>query len=232
MFLRRRATQAEYFDLPERTAKELRAHYEALNRINHLIRFERPFRVWLPELLGQAHCRRVTALDLGSGDGMLGRVLTRWATARGWEWEFTSLDLCPVAAAMDPGSRHVVGSVLQLPFPDASFDVVVATTMTHHLETEADVITHFREAARVARRAVLVCDLYRSLWFMMGIWAFVGLAGEGRELRNDGALSVRRGWRPEEWRRLANAAGLDRARVWKEHGTRVLLALTKRPEGG
>lgn len=228
MFLRRRVTQAEYFDRPERTEGELRAHYEALNRINRLIHFDRPFRVWLPELLGDAGCQKVTALDLGAGDGMLGRELTAWASARDWDWEFTNLDRCPVAATMDPGPRHVVGTVLQLPFPDASFDVVVATTMTHHLDTDADVVTHFREAARVARRAVLLCDLYRNGWFMAGVWAFVGLAGESRELRRDGALSVRRGWRPEEWRRLADAAGLTHARVWKEHGTRVLLALDKR----
>jgi SAM-dependent methyltransferase len=227
MFLRRRATQAEYFDRPERTSAELREHYAALNRINRLVRFDRPFRMWLPELLGETESRQVRALDLGAADGLLGRELTGWAAQRGWDWEFTNLDLCPVAAEMDPGPRHQVGSALQLPFPDDSFDVVLATTMTHHLGSDAEVITHFREAARVARRLVLLCDLYRSLPFMAGIWAFAGLVGESRELRHDAALSVRRGWRPQEWRQLANAAGLNQARVWKEHGTRVLLALRK-----
>ncbi|MBN8428013.1 MAG: methyltransferase domain-containing protein [Xanthomonadales bacterium] len=234
MFLRRRATQAEYFDSPERTAEELQEHYRGLNRINRRIRFERPFRLWIPELLGDAACRRLTLLDLGAADGLLGRELTAWAAQRGWEWEFTNVDASPVAAAMDPGPRHQVASVLNLPFDDASFDVVVASTMTHNLAPDTEVVAHFREADRVARRAVLICDLLRSLPFMAALWAYVGFAGEGRALQSDGALSVRRGWRPEEWRRLATAAGLQGARVWKEHGTRVLLARVKpdRTAGG
>ncbi|MBL9175229.1 MAG: methyltransferase domain-containing protein [Verrucomicrobiales bacterium] len=227
MFLRRRATQAEYFDHPDRTASELRRHYEALNRINRRIRFERPFRVWIPELLGKAACGNLSLLDLGAADGLLGRELTAWAASRDWKWEFTNLDLCPVAAEMDPGPRHRTGSVLDLPFPDGSFDCVIASTMTHHLERDEDVVTHFREAARVARRLVLICDLHRNLPFLAGLWAYVGLAGEGRELRSDAVLSVRRGWRTDEWRRLVDAAGLAGARVWKEHGTRILMSLVK-----
>lgn len=227
MFLRRRATETEYFDRPERTAAELRGHYAALNRINRLVHFDRPFRIWLPTLLGPEACRRVTALDLGAGDGLLGRQLTAWGAAQGWDWSFTNVDRCPVAAELDPGPRRLVGSVLQLPFPNDSFDVVIATTMTHHLESEAEVITHFREAFRVSRRVVLLCDLHRSWLLMAATWAVAGLAGQGGAFRNDAVLSVRRGWRPEEWRRLADEAGLPQARVWSEHGTRVLLALTK-----
>lgn len=227
MFLRRRATQAEYFDHPDRTASELRLHYEALNRINRKIRFERPFRVWIPTLLGESACGNLNLLDLGAADGLLGRELSGWASGRGWRWDFTNLDLCPVAADMDPGPRHQTGSVLALPYPDGSFDCVIASTMTHHLERDEEVITHFREAARVARRLVLICDLHRNLPFLAALSIFVGLAGEGRELRSDAALSVRRGWRTDEWRRLADAAGLQGARVWKEHGTRILLSLLK-----
>lgn len=224
MFLRQRATQEEYFDHPGRTSSELRRHYVALNRINRLIRFDRPFRIWLPQLLGDQTCRRLQVLDLGSGDGLLGRELTAWAGTRGGNWEFTNVDLCPVAAELDPCPRHHVASVLKLPFADASFDVVLATTMTHHLANDAEVITHFSEASRVARRLVLLCDLHRNPYFLAGLWALVLLSGEGREFRQDATLSVRRGWRTGEWRRLADAAGLENARVWLEHGTRVLLA--------
>ncbi len=227
MFLRRRATQVEYFDRPGRTDAELREEYWGLNRINRLVRFDRPFRVWMPEVFGMDACRSLEILDLGAGDGLLGRELSAWAARRGWRWNFTNLDLCPVAAAMDPGPWRVVGSVTDLPFADGAFDVALSSNMTHHLPREADVVRHWCEARRVVRRGVFFCDLLRSLPFLVGLWALTLLTGQRRSLRHDAVLSVRRGWRPEEWRRLAGAADLTHARVWREHGTRVLLAWTK-----
>ena len=114
-----------------------------------------------------------------------------------------------------------------MPFPEARFDVVIATTMTHHLQTETEVVTHFREAARVARRAVLLCDLHRNPFFLSGLWSLLIALRAPTEFRRDGVLSVLRGWRVAEWRRLADAAGLSSARVWQEHGTRVLLGFKK-----
>ncbi len=230
MFLRRRATQVEYFDRLGITDAELREEYLGLNRLNRLVRFERPFRVWIPEVFGAEACRRMEILDLGSGDGLLGRELSAWAADRGWRWNFTNLDLCPVAAAMDPDPGHVVGSVTDLPFADGTFDLAVSSTMAHHLPSEADVVRHWCEARRVVRRGVLFCDLLRSVPFLVALWALTVLTGHRRSLRHDAVLSVRRGWRPEEWRRLAAAAGLAGARVWREHGTRVLLAWTN--DGG
>ena len=225
MFLRHRAMQAEYFDGNDRTPDEIGAHYRALERLNQLTRFERPFRLWIPNLLGEAACQRLRILDLGSGNGQLGRVLTAWAAERGWVWEFTNLDLCPYAAELDPGNRHVVGSVTRLPFGDQAFDVVVATTMTHHLPSELEVIEHFSEAGRVAGRLVLLCDLHRNLLFQMVLWCVC--LGESKPFRSDAVLSIRRGWRVGDWRRLAQSAGLVGAKVWLEHGTRVLLSFTK-----
>ena len=102
--------------------------------------------------------------------------------------------------------------------------------MTHHLDSEEAVVAHFREAARVARRLVLICDMQRRLPFFLLLGTTLWLVRAPREFRRDGLLSVRRGWRAGEWRRLADAAGLAEARVWDEHGSRVLLALVKTPD--
>jgi SAM-dependent methyltransferase len=227
MFLRQRAKQVEYFDGAERTFGELLSHYSALGRVNRIARFERPFQIWLPRLVDEPSCRDLSVLDLGAGDGLLGRELTAWAAEQGWRWRFTNLDLCPVTAEIDPCERHVIASVTDLPFGDASFDVVVASTMTHHLRSDADVVAHFREAARVAKRAVLICDMHRNLGFLVVLSVALWFLKVPREFRADAALSVRRGWRAAEWRRLADQAGLGAARIWCEHGTRIFLALGK-----
>ena len=76
MFLARRSAQAEYFDAPERTASELQAHYDWLNRINRATRFDRPFRMWIPRLLEEREYASLEILDVGAGDGELGRTLS------------------------------------------------------------------------------------------------------------------------------------------------------------
>lgn len=227
MFLRVRTTQAEYFDAPERTHDELRDSYRWLGRVNRITRFDRPFRVWLPRLLGEEGCGRLSVLDLGAGDGSLGRTLEAWAAGRGWSWTFTNVDLNPLLDDLNPGGRNVRASVLELPFPDSAFDVVIGTTMTHHLPDDTAVERHFREAHRVARHAVLLCDMQRSPLLLAGIWALLTAMGAPREFKSDGLVSVRRGWRAEEWRRIASRLDVPGIRVWEEHGSRVLLSIRK-----
>lgn len=232
MFLGRRSVQAEYFDAPERTASELREHYDWLNRINRITRFERPFQMWIPRMLGEGACGRLTFLDVGAGDGALGRSLSGWARGRGWEWEFTDLDASAAAVAMNPSPRARVGSALELPFADGEFDVVIANTMTHHLGGDEEVRRHFAEAARVARRRVLICDMQRNPFFLLGLAALLWCVGAPAEFRRDGLLSVRRGWLAAEWERIVREAGVPGARVWAEHGARVLLAVDRTEAAG
>ena len=226
MFLRSRDLTPEYFDSPERTSTEISEHYEWLARMNKLTQFDRPFRIWIPQLLGAEACKRLSIVDLGAGNGMLGRTLTEFARGHGWDWRFTNVDL----NLPQPGTRGstsatwVKASVTDLPFAANSFDLAIGSTMTHHLNSDADVSAHFREARRVARQSVLICDMVRSPFFLVALWAVLFALRAPKEFRQDGVQSVKRGWRESEWRRLAAWAGINKARVWSEHGTRILLA--------
>lgn len=226
MFLRERSTQAESFDAHDRPAVDIASSYRQLARLNGLFFFSHPFVVTLPRLLGTEHCRSLTLLDVGAGDGLLGRRIEAWAQRRGWRWEVTNLDANPHALALNPGGRNATGSALALPFPDAHFDVVIASQMTHHL-ADAEVVTHFREVWRAARRAVVVSDLHRNAFLYALVWLGTRLLGLNQEMRADGVISVRRGFRLSEWRRHAAQAGIPGARVWLYTGTRIMLAARK-----
>jgi 2-polyprenyl-3-methyl-5-hydroxy-6-metoxy-1,4-benzoquinol methylase len=225
MFLARRSTQAEYFD-GDRSAAELAAFFRALGRINRLFVFAEPFQRSLPSLLDGA-CRSASILDLGAGDGSLGRVLSNWAEQRGWQWSVTNLDLSVDALRLNPAGRNIAGSVLALPFRASSFDAVIASQMTHHL-SDAETLQHLAEAWRVARHVVVLSDLHRNAALYATLWVVFRLLRFPAIISSDGLLSVERGWRVPELHTLATAAGIVEAQVSLYFGARVLLRAGKR----
>jgi hypothetical protein len=68
VLLRRRATQAECFDVPGRALEEVRSDYAWLARVNRLTHFDLPFRRSIPGQLGESACRDLELLDVGAGE--------------------------------------------------------------------------------------------------------------------------------------------------------------------
>jgi 2-polyprenyl-3-methyl-5-hydroxy-6-metoxy-1,4-benzoquinol methylase len=152
----------------------------------------------------------LTLLDLGTGAGDIPAALRRWGTARGATIRTFGLERLRPAARM-AGTRELpvaLGCVTTLPFRTASVDVVTMSQLLHHFDRETS-IGVLREAARVARRGVVVADLLRSRLAaaLFGVGAFA--LGFDRHTRIDGITSVRRGFRPLELLELFHAAGLS-----------------------
>jgi SAM-dependent methyltransferase len=84
-----------------------------------------------------------TALDVATGGGHVARRLRE---------EGIQVVTCDPSAGMQP---DVICTAEDLPFADASFDVVACRTAPHHFE---DVAASVRELARVARERVLIVD--------------------------------------------------------------------------
>jgi SAM-dependent methyltransferase len=227
MLFRARATQPEHFDDARRTPEEFRAAYAELARVNRLFRAEDPYTRVMARWLGAEQCRQLSILDLGAGDGWLGRTMEAWAAERGWSWKVTDLDLNPIPLSLSPGKARVTASVLNLPFEDGAFDVVIASQMTHHLNTDDEVVRHFQEAWRVASRAVFITDMHRGWFLYLLLRLTLPLLRISPAMTDDGLLSVRKAWRAREWTDLARRAGLDSARISGYFGTRVILSARK-----
>lgn len=121
-----------------------------------------------------------SALDVGTGGGHLAKRLEEAAFA------VTTSDPAP---RMQP---DVICRAEELPFPDASFDLVATRLATHHFE---DVGAALAEMARVTKESLLIEDLL-----------FVDERVEQAEkLRDDShvrALSL------DKWQELCSARGL------------------------
>jgi ubiquinone/menaquinone biosynthesis C-methylase UbiE len=224
MFLSRRVTQAEYFD-SERPSAEVAEFFKSLGRVNRLFDFTEPFRRLVPQLVSPG-CRAITILDVGAGDGALGRTVQGWAANRGWDWRITNLDTSLAALSLNPHDLNVVGSAVRLPLQNASFDVVIASQMAHHLN-EGEVTALLAEAWRVTRQALIVCDLHRNLGLYLLLWLLFCFQKHSPSFKADALLSVKRAWRVRDLARLAKQAGINAAQVNLYFGARIILQARK-----
>ncbi len=91
--------------------------------------------------------------------------------------------------------------------PDDPVDFIISSQFTHHLDAgEIVAFIHWMEAH--ARRGWLISDLHRH-WFPYYGFGLLALAARWhRFVRQDGRISIARGFVAEDWRRLIEASGL------------------------
>lgn len=130
--------------------------------ISWLLRLPRPMRDWMfarqqrraDDLLDQfvAHLQpRDRILDIGSGEGLLADALMRR------NYDVSLVDV--VDKSMLPHLAPTVYDGATLPWPDNTFDVALLITVLHHIPDPEQTL---REASRIARRVIVIEDVFRT----------------------------------------------------------------------
>jgi len=146
-------------------------------------------------------------LDVGAASGDMGRCLE----ASRSQARVTSLDYIESHLAAGRGVR-VAADAFALPFAARSFDYVFSSLFLHHFSDD-QVVQLLAESGRVARKQVLVIDLWRHPvpYYFIGYtrplfrWSPVSVY--------DGKISVEAAFRPRELVELARRAGLAEPRT-------------------
>lgn len=127
--------------------------------------------------LGLAPGSRV--LDVGTGPGLLPRLITAGRPDLQVDAVDLSPDMITQARAQVRGVNFGVADVIELPFPDASFDLVVSTISQHQW---ADPVAGMREIRRVlaADGRALIYDWRASLDRAAQAATEAGLKATGR----------------------------------------------------
>ena len=230
MLMARRSLDREYMDDHTPPPGVVDEVYRFLGGINRwfggtratLQRFAEFSRRWHPG-------ERIEVLDVATGGGDLGPALIRWGQARGFDVRITALDISQSALACArrrhshgeaDALRLVCADVHQVPFPDGAFDYVTCMLFFHHL-TDDGVVQALRSFDRMATRGIVINDLIRRWRHYAWTWVFT--RPFNAVLRNDGPLSVKRSFRPEELAELARHAGLSWLAVRTHFGHRMTL---------
>lgn len=110
------------------------------------------------DLYRQVSPRRV--LEVGCGEGRLAQHLVTHAP-RPEQFEACDLSLDRIASQLDPLISFREGSIYELPFADASFDLVICCEVLEHLEDPPKAL---KEVVRVANGHVLLSTPREPLW--------------------------------------------------------------------
>jgi 2-polyprenyl-3-methyl-5-hydroxy-6-metoxy-1,4-benzoquinol methylase len=151
------------------------------------------------QLVLPARGSAASLLDVGTGRGDIRHAAAGAARFAGVNLHAIGLDISePLLTDSVSGNESIVrGDALALPFRDSSIDIVLASQVLHHFPfTEACAMV--RELDRVARRAVVISDLRRSVFAAAGLWLGSFPLGFHPVSRHDGVVSVLRGFVPAE----------------------------------
>jgi SAM-dependent methyltransferase len=231
----KRSTELERIDTGDYTPAEYATFLREIAFINRYFGDKRALEKTLLREIESNDLREFSVLDVGCGSGELLRVIAEFAEKSGRKASLTGIDLNPISSSTTHSESldfqeiaSVQGDAFCLPFADGSFDYAISSLFFHHL-TDEQIPIVLQEMSRVARRGIVVIDLHRDPVAYVGykILCFVFRISE--LVRHDGSLSIRKGFRVEDLRKLAGDAGLN-CQVEQIFPGRVLLS-TNRQSG-
>jgi ubiquinone/menaquinone biosynthesis C-methylase UbiE len=225
-----RSYEPEHIDKGDYTPEEYEGCLAELRRVNRWLGDVSALRRAVIPDIERDGAREFALLDVGAGTGELLREVALSARSRGARARLVGLELNGRAAVgmleesrAFPEVASVRGDALRLPFADGAFDYVICSLFTHHFRDDA-CVSVFKEMARVARKKIYCIDLHRhpvAYYF----YTTVGrLILHNRLVREDGALSILRSFKPNELRRLGERAGLKAVTVERRFPYRLVLS--------
>jgi ubiquinone/menaquinone biosynthesis C-methylase UbiE len=229
MLTPKRIYEEELLDAGEGTDEDVARSLTDLRRINRFLGGSRPVLRALSSCLKHVDRKAVSLLDVGTGSADIPMTAAARCRQLGFEPFVVAVDLSDrnlrVARerlGVSSDIQFVRGDSLKLPFDARSFDFVTASLFLHHFRDE-DVVRLLADFGRIAKRAVIVNDLVRNLvpYYFTRIagpilrWSFL--------TRNDGPVSVLRGFTLDEMDHLAQRSGLENRQLTRLFPYRLLL---------
>jgi len=227
---RQRSLEPENLDKGSYTPEEYEGCLVELRRVNEWLGDANALRDSLFREIERRNLFSFSVLDVGAGSGELLRVTAKWARESNRQASLVGLELNErsAQAILDESTdfreiSSVRASGFQLPFADNSLDYVIQSLTLHHFD-DAGAVKILREMARVAKGGIFVIDLNRNPVAYFFYTTIGHLFLHNRLIREDGALSILKSFKPEEMEQIANQAGLPNAKVEKHFPSRLVLS--------
>ena len=199
-----RVTECEWMDgenFDEGLAERSFRFIEMVNRFLGGVRIVRRF------IADQADGKTIKVLDIGSGSCDIPLAVSRWAERKGIPVHFTCIEKSETVAeiarrrirrAGDPQVKLIREDIFDHR-PAEPYHCAVGSMFFHHLHEE-QILNLVRHLQTVVTRSLLINDLRRSPLGYLGCMLLV--RGFPPDVRHDALLSIRKGFKEIEMRKL------------------------------
>jgi len=209
----------------------LRADLRVLEDVNRYLGGYRIPLLYLQKLSdSRDRSRALTILDLATGAADVPRAIATWARSQQVDVAITAVDGNPEILRIArentagwPEIRVEQQDLLALPYPAASFDVVLCSLALHHF-SELDAVAILRRIRDIARAGWIINDLRRNR-VAIGLSKLMAHTIITNPIaRFDAPASCERAFTIAEWRAMAARAGLDHFTIRRHRFFRMVLA--------
>ena len=224
--LTHRSLDLERLDTGDYTESEYALWQREMHYINRFLGDTRCLRLAIEAVFKETKTGTISILDVGAGSGDLLEAAREMLKNTSPLLVGVDINLASVQTiAARSGIEAIQGDALALPFAESSFDMVVCSLFLHHLTDDA-AVDLIREMRRVARLRFVIIDLHRHAVAHF-LYRLVGKLALQKFSLDDGSLSIRRSFRPNELIALARKAGVANAEVRRRPAYRLVLSGSK-----
>jgi SAM-dependent methyltransferase len=200
----------EIMDRPQPISDDLRLDLENIEKLNRRFGSYDLIRHFLHRWIAPGES--VSLMDLCTGSGDIPRFIADWSRAkksivriRAIDFQPSTLSIAKTKSALYPEITYEAADVLRFT-PAEPFDIVICSLALHHFAFP-EAVNLLRRLRNFARRGVLVADLARSDFGVVGIYLLTSLVVRHPMNRFDARLSMHRAFSFGELATAAIAAG-------------------------
>ncbi|WP_282087131.1 methyltransferase domain-containing protein [Aquimarina algiphila] len=221
--LQHRSNELELMDDPEVEDKALETALSDISKVNKLLGGNSITIRAVHKLIEDTDSsQQLTILDLGCGDGEMLRSIAKSLRKKKRNVKLIGIDLsekCLTYArklsVSYPEISYQKQNILNLEASKFSYDIILCTLTLHHLKCNEirDVMKKMIELAKVG---VVINDLHRSgiAYYLFKIFSFFFI--KGHIAKNDGLISIKRGFKKKELLQYAISMNLQHYNIhWK-----------------
>lgn len=164
--------------------------------------------------------RELVIVDLGCGNGDMLRRVAKLGKKLGYQFKLIGIDAnndsiqyARLLSLSYANISFLKMNIFSDEFKDMEFDIALSTLFLHHLSND-EIVDKLNLLKGQSRIGIVVNDLHRSklAHFLFNIVSFFI---NNRIIRNDGLVSIRRGFKKKELERFANQLQIEYDISWK-----------------
>jgi 2-polyprenyl-3-methyl-5-hydroxy-6-metoxy-1,4-benzoquinol methylase len=218
MNLSKRSYEQELLDDVNIPFDAIRQNMVELDTINTYLGGHRITIKGVQLLSGKQNGLHVCEIGCGGGDNLA--AIARWASSKNIQLEMTGIDInhnCIDVAAQrkDIGSK---ANWITSDYRNVNFtrypDIIFSSLFCHHFTNES-LIAQLQWMHQNSIKGFFINDLHRHWLAYYSIRMLTQLFSKSYLVKNDAPLSVKRGFKKEEWMDLLNRTSINAAVSWE-----------------